>query len=314
MSSQYQVRAQTAAKVENKLDLYGLLVRYRFWIFLGPPLLFLLVILVVPLVVLLQYSFYTNIPGKGIAYIFTLDNYVKFFTDSYYLMGIVITLGTGVLISVVTLLVAYPVAFFYARSHFPYKGLMLVLLLAPFYVNIIVKIYGWMIILGRSGMVNQLLVASTILSRPYDFLDSYLGIVIILVHVQAPIMVLSLMGPLQNIHDSLINTARVCGAKDSVVFRDVILPLSMPGILAGSMLVFSATVAAFIVPLIVGGQVGFQFLPVMMYQELNTVQNWAFGAAIAVVLLVLSIGLITIYSILIKTSKLGVMMSEKFIR
>lgn len=314
MSGRYPAQTYGPLRVEKGLDLFRILIRCRLWLFLGPPLLYLIVILVAPVLVLLQYSFYTHVPGKGIVFIFTFDNYVRFFTDSYYLMGVAITLGTGALITAITLLVAYPVAFFYARSQFHFKGLLLVLLLAPFYVNIIVKIYGWMIILGRSGMVNQLLVASTVLSRPYDFLESYLGIVIILVHVQAPIMVLSLIGPLQNIHDSLINSARVCGARDSAVFRDVILPLSMPGVLSGSVLVFAATVAAFIVPLVVGGRIGFQFLPVMMYQQMNTVQNWAFGATIAVVLLVLSIGLLTLYSIAVKASRLGVIMSEKFVR
>ncbi|MCL5961205.1 MAG: ABC transporter permease [Chloroflexi bacterium] len=314
MSSQSPAQTYAPAKPAGQFDLYGVLQRFRLWLFLAPPLIALIALLIVPLVILLQYSFFTHVPGKGMLFVFTLDNYVKFFTDGYYLMGILITLGTGALNSVITLLVCYPVAYYYARSRSRHKGLILVLLLAPFYVNIIVKIYGWMIILGRTGMVNQFLIASNIMARPYDFLESYIGIIVVMLHVQAPIMVLSLIGPLQNIHDSLIDTARVCGARDRTIFKDVVLPLSMPGILSGSMLVFAATVAAFIVPLVVGGRIGFQFLSVMVYQQMNTVQNWAFGAAIAVVLLVLSIGVVTLYSVVLKASKVGVIMSEKFIR
>lgn len=314
MSSQYPAQTYAPATARRGFDLYAILMRYRLWLFLGPPLLAAIGLLIVPLVILLQYSFFTHVPGQGMVFVFTLENYVKFFTDTYYLAGTVITLGTGALIAFITLVVCYPVAYYYARSQFRYKGLILVLLLAPFYVNIIVKIYGWMIVLGRTGMVNQLLLAFNVMSRPYDFLESYIGIIIILVHVQSPVMVLSLIGPLQNINDSLIHTARVCGARDRAIFKDVILPLSMPGVLSGSMLVFAATVAAFIVPLVVGGKIGFQFLSVMVYQQMNTVQNWAFGAAIAVVLLAVSIGVVTAYSVILKASKVGVIMSEKFIR
>ncbi len=293
---------------------FELVVRYRLALLLALPVLALVSLLVVPLAILFQYSLYTNVPGKGIIFVLTLDNYVHFFTDSYFLTGAFVTLGSAVVVTLITLVVSYPVAYFYARSRFRFKGLLLIMLLAPFYLNIIVRIYGWMIILGRTGILNNLLVGYGILTKPYDFLESYLGLIIILVYVQSPIMVLSLTGPLQAISESLLEAAGVCGARDLKVFKDVILPLSIPGILSGSVLVFAATVAAFIVPLIVGGKIGFLFLSVMVYEQMNTIQNWAFGSAIAVILLAASVTLVTVYSSLVRRSKIGVVMSEKFIR
>ena len=186
--------------------------KHLYLLLLAPPLMVLTVFLLIPLAILLQYSFSTHIPGQASKIGFTLVNYVRFMTDPYYLNGLLITLLTGLVVVTITLLFAYPVAYLYAKTRFKYRGILLIMLLSPFYTNIIIKIFGWMVILGRQGMVNKLLVQYQLLDRPFEFLYSYIGVIIIMVYVHVPMMTLLLIGPIQNIKDSLIESARICGS------------------------------------------------------------------------------------------------------
>jgi putative spermidine/putrescine transport system permease protein len=274
----------------------------------------LTVFLLIPLAILLQYSFSTHIPGQGLKMVFTLSNYLRFVTDKYYLNGLLITLGTGLLVVIITLLFAYPVAYLYSKARFRYRGLLLIMLLSPFYTNVIVKIYGWMVILGRQGIVNKMLINYNLLERPFEFLYSYIGVIIIMVYVHVPMMTLLLIGPIQNIKDSWIESARICGARNLDVIKNIILPLSVPGILSGAIIVYTAVIAAFIIPLLVGGDWGKRFISVMMYTHINVTQNWAFASTIAVILIITSLSIIITFSRLVKSMKVGVLVSEKFNR
>jgi putative spermidine/putrescine transport system permease protein len=274
----------------------------------------LTVFLLIPLAILLQYSFSTHIPGAGLKMIFTLSNYLRFITDSYYLKGLLITLGTGLVVVIITLLFAYPVAYLYAKARFRYRGILLIMLLSPFYTNVIVKVYGWMVILGRQGILNKILINTGLLDRPFEFLYSYIGVIIIMVYVHVPMMTLLLIGPIQNIKDSWIESARICGSTNTEVIKKIILPLSIPGILSGSIIVYTAVIAAFIIPLLVGGDWGKRFISVMMYTHINVTQNWAFASAIAVILIITSLAIIISLSHWVKSMKVGVLVSEKFTR
>ena len=288
--------------------------RHTYLFLLVPPLMVLTIFLLIPLLILLRYSFSTYIPGEGLKMIFTLSNYVRFVTDQYYLNGLLITLGTGLVVVLVTLLFAYPVAYFYAKTRFRYRGILLIMLLSPFYTNIIIKIFGWMVLLGRQGVVNKLLVNYHLLERPFEFLYSYIGVIIIMVYVHVPMMTLLLIGPIQNIKDTWIESAKICGSRNMGVIKNIILPLSVPGILSGSIIVYTSVIAAFIIPLMVGGDWGKRFISVMMYTHINVTQNWAFAAAIAVILIITSLTIITVFSRILKSMKIGVLVSEKLAR
>jgi putative spermidine/putrescine transport system permease protein len=296
------------------MDLRNYLKKRIYLFFLVPPLMVLTVFLLIPLAILLQYSFSTHIPGQGLKMVFTLSNYLRFVTDKYYLNGLLITLGTGLLVVIITLLFAYPVAYLYSKARFRYRGLLLIMLLSPFYTNVIVKIYGWMVILGRQGIVNKMLINYNLLERPFEFLYSYIGVIIIMVYVHVPMMTLLLIGPIQNIKDSWIESARICGARNLDVIKNIILPLSVPGILSGAIIVYTAVIAAFIIPLLVGGDWGKRFISVMMYTHINVTQNWAFASTIAVILIITSLSIIITFSRLVKSMKVGVLVSEKFNR
>jgi putative spermidine/putrescine transport system permease protein len=173
-----------------------------------------------------------------------------------------------------------------------------------------VRIYAWMVLLGRNGLIDQALLAVGLLTSPVDFRAGYPGIVLILVYVTLPFMILSLIGPLQNIDDSLVQAAQVCGATPARVFRSVILPLSIPGVVAGSILSFSVGISAFVVPLLVGGKIGQQFLAVVIYGAMNTFQDWGLGAAASTILLVASLGTVMLYNWLMKSLRIGAVLSE----
>ncbi len=289
-----------------------LLSRYRLPLLVGLPVAACILLLVLPLLVLLRFSFLVNIPGKGLTNQLTFNNYAVFATDSFYRGSIGVTVATALLVTVICLVLSFPVAYAYARTSVGPKGLLLIAILSPFYIDILVRIYAWMVLLGRNGVVDQVLLKLGILQTPVDFRSGYLGVVIILVYVTLPFMILSLIGPLQNIDDSVEEAARVCGADPGRVFATVILPLSIPGVVAGTILSFAVGISAFVVPLLVGGKIGQQFLAVVIYGSMNIYQDWALGAAASAILLVISLGVVLLYNWIVRSMRVGMVLSERF--
>ena len=224
----------------------------------------------------------------------TFEHYARFFGDPYYLIGLLVTIGTALLVTLITLVLSYPVAYSYWRAGRRLRSVLVVLLLSPFYANVVVKVFGWMLLL------------------PTDFLNGYAAIVVVGVHRSMPFMVLLLASALSRIEPELLESARVCGASGSRVLRTVILPLSMPGVVAGGVVVFSLSVAAYVVPALVGGASRGRFLPVLMYQQITIAQNWGFGAALGIILLATSIATIAAGSRMVRSAKVGRVMGAGF--
>ena len=178
------------------------------------------------------------------------------------------------------------------------RSLLVILLLSPFYANVVVKVFGWMVLLS--------------LVFPADLLSGYFAVVLISVHRSLPFMVLLVASAMTRIEPDLLASARVCGASGRRVLWTVVVPLSMPGVVAGGILVFSLSVAAYVVPALVGGSARGRFLPVLMYQQITIAQNWGFAAAIGVILLVAAILIIAIGNTAVRRAKLGRVMSEGF--
>lgn len=224
----------------------------------------------------------------------TLSHYLRFFGDAYYLGGLGITMGTALLVTLITLACAYPVALMYWRASARLKSVLMVLLLSPFYANVVVKVFGWMLLL------------------PTPWLNGYPGLLIVSVHRDLPFMVLLLASAMARIDPEWIESAQTCGASRSRVLRTIIWPLSVPGAVAGSALVFSMTMAAYVAPAIVGGRWRGRFLPVLLYQQMTISQDWAFGAVIGIVLLAASLGAIAVANALTRATRAGVLMREEF--
>ena len=202
----------------------------------------------------------------------TLTHFARFFADSYYLTALAVTLSTSLLVALIAIVISYPVAYVYWRSGRGLRSVMLVALLAPFYINIVAKVLGWMVLFEPLGLAN-----------------GYIAVVLVSVHRCLPFVVLLLASAMMSIDDELLDAASVCGARPMRVARDVILPLTMPGIVASAVVAFSLTLAGFVVPLLLGGSERGRFVPVLMYQSMTVAQNWHFGAAMGVVLLAASL-------------------------
>jgi putative spermidine/putrescine transport system permease protein len=226
--------------------------------------------------------------------VFSLDHYSRFVTDAYYVGGLAITLGTALLVTAIALACSYPVAYVYWRAGGRLKSVLVVLLLSPFYANVVVKVFGWMVLL------------------PADWLNGYPGLLIASVHRAMPFMVLLVASAMSRIEPEWLESARMCGANSARVVRTIVWPLSIPGVVAGSVLVFSITVAAYVVPAIVGGTWRGRFLPVLMYQQMTIAQDWGFGAAIGMILLFASLVTIAIGNRVVLRSRAGTMMREGF--
>ncbi len=224
----------------------------------------------------------------------TLEHYVRFFGDRYYLEGLATTIGTAVLVMLLTAVLAFPLAYTYWTASGRLRSVLVILLLSPFYANVVVKVFGWMVML------------------PSSVLNSYLGVIIVSVHRSVPFMVLAVASALARIEPELLESARTCGAPARRVFRTVVLPLSLPGLISGGIVVFSLTVAAFVVPELVGGASRGRFLPVLLYQQITIAQNWNFGAAIGMILLVTSLITIAAGHRLARSGRFGRVMSEGY--
>jgi putative spermidine/putrescine transport system permease protein len=191
---------------------------------LAAPMATAVVFFVAPLFLLAQRSLATTTGA------FTLDHYARFFGDGYYLGGLGVTLGTAMLVTLITLACAYPVALQYWRASSRVKSVLIILLLSPFYANIVVKVFGWMLIL------------------PAPWLNGYGGLLIVSVHRDLPFMVLLVAAAMSRIDREWIESAQMCGASPARVLRTIIWPLSIPGVVSGCTLVFGLTMAAYVVP------------------------------------------------------------------
>jgi putative spermidine/putrescine transport system permease protein len=260
---------------------------------LGPYVLLLVVFFVAPLLLMLGISLSRESFGRLEAAL-TLRHYVRFFTDSYYLEVLGDTLWLGLLTTVATLLLGYPVAYHLALTRSRWKPLLIVFILSPLLVGIVIRCYGWMILLADRGLINATLVEHGWLTRPLPLMYNKFGVTVALVHVFLPFMVLSLTGVLKRIEPALIEASQTLGASPRRAFFEVTLPLSLPGILAGSLLVFSLAISSFVVPILVGG-FKVHVLPMTVYEQVLSVFDWPFGAANAIVLLAISVALIAVY-------------------
>ncbi len=260
---------------------------------LGPLVLLLVVFFSAPLVLMLGISFTRESFGQ-ISWQPTLLQYTRFFSDSFYLGVLWDTLVLGAITTAAALLMGYPLAWHLARTTSRWKPVFLVFVLSPLLVGIVIRCYGWMILLADRGLVNAMLIDGGWRAKPLPLMYNRFGVTVALVHVFLPFMVLSLTGVLKRLDPHLLEAAMTLGASPFRAFLEVTLPLSLPGILAGSLLVFSLAISSFVVPILLGG-FKVQVLPMIIYEQMLSVFDWPFGAANAFVLLVLSVILIALY-------------------
>jgi len=265
---------------------------------LAPGLVLLFGVFMAPLCITLRYSLNRFIAGGSQETAFVLDNYARFILDPYYAAILLRTLALGSGVALVTLLLGYPLAYAIARGRSRWRALLIAATLIPLMTNVVVRSYGWMILLSNSGVIEDAL-AELGLPR-VKLLYTMTGVVLSLTQVMMPFMVLTLVGVLQNISGDLEDAACGLGAGRWRVFRDVLLPLSLPGIVAGSFLVFALTISAFATPRLVGGA-SVEVMATMIYDQVLNALNWPFASATSIILLVIVLALMIVQGRLLRT-------------
>ncbi len=250
----------------------------------GPYAIFLLFLLVVPFANVAMYSMHPYSPTKVFLPSWTLDNYLKIF-DLYYLRLFGRTLRLGLITMTVCIVLGYPLAYFLARARPRVQALGLFLLIMPLMVSAVIRVFGWIVILGRKGLVNQALAVLGL--DPVRLLYSETAVVIGLVNIFIPFMVLPIMASIERIPPSLEEAAQNLGANWAQMFRRTILPLSIPGLLSGCLLVYSLSISAFVTPALMGNSRE-RMAAQQIYDEVLVSFNWPSASSLALTLVALT--------------------------
>ncbi|MBW2059803.1 MAG: ABC transporter permease [Deltaproteobacteria bacterium] len=272
--------------------------RFALAIQLGPILFWVVAFLVVPILIILFYSFCLRGFGGTIEYTFSLKNYIHFLTTPVYRRVLIKSLVIGIEVTAGTLLVAYIPAYYIATSKSRHRTLLIILLIVPFWTSFLIRTYSWILILGREGIINVYLMKLGIISQPLKLLYSEFAVVLGLVHWVLPFMVLPLFSTIDKIDFNLVDAAKNLGANSLQAFWRVTLPLSMPGIAGGCLLVFVLTVGSYITPALLGGPEDLMITMVITQRFLNLF-DWPFGSAASIIYLGLMIVFILMYDRLI---------------
>jgi putative spermidine/putrescine transport system permease protein len=247
----------------------------------APAVIFLACFFVAPLVD----NAYRSLSAPGIG---PLANYEKLFFDPYYLGVLGQTIWLSVLVTLVCLLLGYPLAYYLVRHSGRWHGLIIFLLVAPLLTSIIMRTFGWRVIFARRGLLNTMLLDAGLIEQPLQLLNGPVSIVVGLVHVLVPFMVLSIASVLQAISPRLEEAARILGAGKVRTFVSVTLPLSLDGIGTGAILVFMLTCGSFVTLLLLGGG-SIRTLPLLIYQQFNTTRDFGLASAMSNIMLVIAL-------------------------
>jgi putative spermidine/putrescine transport system permease protein len=228
---------------------------------------------------------------------FTLEHYLHVFGDSYYGGIFWRTFWMSALVSVICVLIGAPEAYVLSRMRNPWRSVLLLVVLAPLLVSVVVRAFGWSMLLGPEGLVNGLL--KTIGIGPVKMLYTETAVIIALVHVMLPFMVIPVWTSLQKLDPGVENAALSLMASPLTVLRRIVLPQVMPGILSGSLIVFGLSASSFAIPGLLGGR-RLKMVATIVYDEYLHELNWPLGAAIALVLLVANLVVMLSYNRLVE--------------
>jgi putative spermidine/putrescine transport system permease protein len=266
--------------------------------FATPLAAFFVAFFVAPLLLLVVISLYTDPQLKS----FGADQYVKFLTDGFSLKVLGETLMLGVQVTLLCLMLGYALAWSYVRSPGTLQKVLMLVILMPLLTSVVVRTFAWVVILGRQGIVNSVLANLGWIEAPVKLLYTRAGLIVALANVQLPLMVLPLITALQKLDPNLEDASAALGASAFRTFFRVTLPLTLPGIIAGCLLTFAATITAFISQSLIGGG-QMLFMPMYIYQQASSLQNWPFAAAISLVFLVAVLACVTLFNLLGRMSR-----------
>ncbi|NEP82584.1 MAG: ABC transporter permease [Okeania sp. SIO3C4] len=262
-------------------------------ILLFPATTWILIFFIIPLIIVLIYSFLKRGTYGGVVWEFTLDNYQRLTQGIYW--GI---FGRSLFLALITtmicLLIGYPLAYFIATRRPPWRNILLMLIIIPFWTNFLVRTYAWIVLLRTEGVFNIALQSLQLIDEPLTILFTPFAVIIGLVYGYLPFMILPLYATIERFNFSLLEAAQDLGANDLRTFFRVVLPLTIKGIVAGSLLVFIPAFGAFITPDILGGAKTMMVGNLIQNQFIKA-RNWPFGSALSILLMVIVLIPVIIY-------------------
>jgi spermidine/putrescine transport system permease protein len=242
---------------------------------------------------LLRYSFNSWSPTTGMTSAWSLGSYVKFFSHPYFVGALLKSMRLALLVTVIALLIGYPVAYLMSVSP-RYRNLITILVVAPLIMDVVIRAYGWIVLLSSGGLVNAVIMALGLSEEPIKLLYTQWAVVAELLHETLAFMVLPIAAVLQKIDPSLREAAGTLGATRWRIFWLVTLPLSVPGVLAGTFLVFALGMSAFVGPLILGGG-NVTVMSLVIRDQIGVTLDWPLGSAMSIVLVLLTLVLLFFY-------------------
>jgi len=263
-------------------------------VLLAPASLWYVAFFLVPLGFVLVFSFLTAADFGGIEFKFSLANYPQLLSSAIYLRVFLNTSLMAFLGTLLCLLVGYPLAYFLATRSGRFKNLFLVLLIVPFWTSFLTRTYAWLILLSNSGPVSHLLQQAGLLRGDLNFLNSYKAVLLGVVYNYLPLMVFPLYVSLERLDKRLLEAAKDLGAGRLETFRRITVPLTMPGILTGCLLVFIPLMGEYVIPAILGGG-KFFMIGNLIGDEFVSAHDWAFGSALGMAVIVVLLALIMLY-------------------
>ncbi len=280
-----------AASVPRDVTSYG--------IGLAAPLaLFFLVFFVAPLVQLFVLSLHNDTAGV----VWGIGQYVHFLTDPFSLSVLGSTLLLGAEVTALCLVLGFPIAWLYHRVGSRAQTIIILIVLLPLLTSVVVRTFAWIVILGRQGIINSTLLSIGAIDTPIRLLYTQVGVVLALAQVQMPLMTLPLITALGRIDMNLEDASCSLGAGSWRTFWRVVLPLALPGVIAGCTLTYAAAITAFITQSLIGGG-QMLFMPMYLYQQASTLQNWPFASAISIIFLLAVLAVVTVFGMLGRLSR-----------
>lgn len=256
------------------------------WLLIAPLLALFALVFVIPVVGMLQQSIFD--PDL------TARHFEQAVSRPLYVRIILRTLRISAIVAAGTLILGYPVAYLMARAKGWQAALIGACVLIPLWTSVLVRSYAWTVILARNGLINNALAGSGLIDTPLRLLYTEAAVVIAMIHVLLPFMVLPLYGVLRTIPSDLAQAALGLGASGFQVFRRITLPLSMPGVISGLIMVFILAIGFYITPALVGGSQN-MMVAQLIASEIAEARTWGFGAALSTILLIATLGLMAIF-------------------
>jgi putative spermidine/putrescine transport system permease protein len=263
---------------------------------IAPAALLFILFFILPFGVMAALSLLSGNPVSNPNVTFTWRHYIRLFDSDLYFDALVATMRIGAVTTIVALLIGYPLAHWMARIKSRVgHAVLLMAVIAPLLTGIVVRTFAWMTLLSDRGVINTIAQWLGLAEKPLPLMYNEFGVIVGLVHIYVPFMVLTLVGVIGRIDATLEEAARGLGAGRLRTFLEVTLPLSLPGILAGSLLVFALAISAYVTPVLLGGN-NVLTLPMLIYQQVSASFNLGFAGALGVVLLAVSLALVFAYN------------------